>query len=107
MIWRPIWRSGGTTTQEVTGSIPAQCKHLCAWTSLFVLDISMYNMYVFTNKKYISMYIYPLSRIHNISLGSAYFGLDKRECECLEYLFIYLCMFIRYLVSITQILKGV
>jgi hypothetical protein len=35
------------------------------------------------------MYIYPLSRIHNTSLTSAYFGLDKRECECLGYLFIY------------------
>jgi hypothetical protein len=23
--------------------------------------------------------IYPLSRIHNTSLGSAYFGLDKRD----------------------------
>jgi hypothetical protein len=31
------------------------------------------------------MYIYPLSRFHNISLVSAYFGLDKRECGCLEY----------------------
>jgi hypothetical protein len=42
----------------VTGSIPAQCKHLCAWTCLFVLGlgVSMYNMYVFTKKMYISMY---------------------------------------------------
>jgi hypothetical protein len=31
----------------------------------------------------------PLSRIHNTSLISAYFGLDSRECKCLEYLFIY------------------
>jgi hypothetical protein len=45
-------------------------------------------MYVFT-KKNLSMYIYPLSRIHNTSLVSAYLGLDKRECEGLEYLFIY------------------
>jgi hypothetical protein len=38
------------TTQEVAGSIPAQCKHLCAWTYLFVLglDVSVYNMYGFT-----------------------------------------------------------
>jgi hypothetical protein len=43
-------------------------------------------MYVFTKTKYISIYIYPLSRLHNTSLVSAYFGLDKREC--LEYLFI-------------------
>jgi hypothetical protein len=28
---------------------------------------------------------YPLSRIHNTSLVSAYLGLDKRECERLEY----------------------
>jgi hypothetical protein len=40
------------------------------------------------------MYIYPLSRIHNTNLVSAYFGLDKRECECLEYLFIYSRIFI-------------
>jgi hypothetical protein len=41
------------TTQEVTGSIPAQCKHLCAWTRLFALGlgVSMYNMYAFTKKK--------------------------------------------------------
>jgi hypothetical protein len=32
------------------------------------------------------MYIYQLSRIHNRGLISAYSGLDKRECECLEYL---------------------
>jgi hypothetical protein len=33
--WRPIWRSGGNThllrkLSRVTGSIPAQCKYLCA-----------------------------------------------------------------------------
>jgi hypothetical protein len=38
------------------------------------------------------MYIYLLSRIDNRSLVSAYFGLHKRECVYLEYLF--------YLVSI-------
>jgi hypothetical protein len=36
------------------GSIvcPAQCKHLCAWTCLFVLGlgVSMYNMYLFKRK---------------------------------------------------------
>jgi hypothetical protein len=36
--------------------------------------LSMYNMYL-------SM----LSRIHNTSLISAYFGLDSCECKCLEY----------------------
>jgi hypothetical protein len=32
--------------------------------------------------------IYPLSRIHNTSLVSAYFGLDKRVC--LKYLFLFI-----------------
>jgi hypothetical protein len=50
-----MWRSGAEyspTTQEVASSISAQCKHLCAWTCLFVLGLgdSMYNMYVFTKK---------------------------------------------------------
>jgi hypothetical protein len=31
------------------------------------------------------MNICPLSSIHNTSLISAYIGLDKRQCECLEY----------------------
>jgi hypothetical protein len=39
---------------------------------------------------HIRMYIYPLSRIHNTSLVSAYFGLDKRDCEYREYLFIFI-----------------
>jgi hypothetical protein len=46
-------------------------------------DLCIY-LYVFTKKKCIN----PLSRIHNTSLISAYFGLDRRECECLEYLFV-------------------
>jgi hypothetical protein len=50
------------------------------------LGVSMYNMYVFAKK--IKVCIYPLSRIHNTSLISAYFGLDSRECECLEYLYL-------------------
>jgi hypothetical protein len=33
--------------------------------------------------------INPLSRIHNTILIIAYFGLDSRESECLEYLFIF------------------
>jgi hypothetical protein len=33
-------------------------------------------------EKYIRC-IYPLSRIHNTSLTSAFFELDSRECECL------------------------
>jgi hypothetical protein len=38
----------------------------------------MYNMYVFTKKNYISIYIDPISGIHNTSLTNAYFRLDKR-----------------------------
>jgi hypothetical protein len=56
-------------------------EHVCLYS---VCVFSMYSMYVFANKG-ISMYIYPLSRIHNTSLVSAYFGLDTRECECIEY----------------------
>jgi hypothetical protein len=33
------------------------------------------------------MYICSLSGIHNTSLLSGHFGLDKRECERLEYFF--------------------
>jgi hypothetical protein len=41
-------------SHEVAVSIPEQCKHLCAWTCLFVLGlgVSMYNMCVFTKKVY-------------------------------------------------------
>jgi hypothetical protein len=84
------WSEYSPIAQEVASLIPAQYKHLCAWTCLFVLalGVSMYNMYIFTKKKNISMHINPLSRIHNTSLVSAYFGLDKREClKYLEYLF--------------------
>jgi hypothetical protein len=35
------------------------------------------------------MNFYPLRRIHNTSLVSAYFGLDKRVCVCLEYNILY------------------
>jgi hypothetical protein len=38
------------------------------------------------------MYIYPLPRIYNTSLVSAYFGLDKREC--VSRIFIFLILFI-------------
>jgi hypothetical protein len=46
-------------------------------------------LYVFTKNKNLSMYIYRLSRIHNTSPVSAYFGLYKREHECLEYIYMY------------------
>jgi hypothetical protein len=42
----------------------------------------MYNLYVITKKKNVYVCIYPLSRIHNTNLISAYFGLDSRECKC-------------------------
>jgi hypothetical protein len=76
-----MWRSG-----ENTRLLRQRCKHLCAWTCLLVLGlrVSMYNMYEFTKKKCIQVFIYPLSRIHNTSLISAYFGLDNRECKCLN-----------------------
>jgi hypothetical protein len=45
----------------------------------------MISMYVFTKKKYISMYIYPLYRIHNTSPVSVYYALDKRECDCIAF----------------------
>jgi hypothetical protein len=32
-----------------------------------------------------TLYINPLARIHNTSLISAYFGLDSRDCKCIEY----------------------
>jgi hypothetical protein len=49
------WWEYSPTTQEVEGSIPVHCKHLC----LFVLSlcVSMYNMYVFTKNIYTSMYL--------------------------------------------------
>jgi hypothetical protein len=57
------------------------------------------------------MYIYPLSRIHNTSLVSAYFGLDKRECECLEYIsawkLIKIIVKILTLLVLTKIRNGV
>jgi hypothetical protein len=43
---------------------------------------------LYITKKIYKYVYYPLSGIHNTSLTRAYFGLDKRECECLEYLFI-------------------
>jgi hypothetical protein len=39
-------------------------------------------------QKKMNICINPLSRFHNTSLISAYFGLNSRECKCLEYLFI-------------------
>jgi hypothetical protein len=35
------------------------------------------------------MYFYPLSRIHNTSLVSAYFRLDKRKCKCLKFIYLF------------------
>jgi hypothetical protein len=44
----------------------------------------------------VCMYIYPESGIHNTSLVSAYFRLDKRECEYLEYLLLLLFTLLHY-----------
>jgi hypothetical protein len=56
-------------------------EHVCLyWVWVFLC----YNMYVFT-KQSIYVSINPLSRFHNTSLISSYFGLDSRECKCLEY----------------------
>jgi hypothetical protein len=57
---------------------------------MFVLSlgVSIYNMNVFT-KKCTKVCINPLSRIRNTSLISAYYGLDSRECKCLEYLYLF------------------
>jgi hypothetical protein len=41
---------------------------------------------MYLQKKNVFKYINSLSRIHNTSLISAYFGLDSRECKYLEYL---------------------
>jgi hypothetical protein len=46
----------------------------------------MYNMYVFTKE---NVYKYVFIRYLEFITQSAYFGLDSRECNCLEYLFIY------------------
>jgi hypothetical protein len=46
----------------------------------------MYNMYVFTKTMPKYLCIYSLSKLHNKSLINAYFGLDSRECKCLEYI---------------------
>jgi hypothetical protein len=54
------------------------------------------NNYVCIHKKkhiYKHVPIYPLSRLHNTSFISAYFGLASRECKCLEYLYILLFMY--------------
>jgi hypothetical protein len=40
------------------------------------------SMYVFAKKE--NVYLYVI-RIHNTNLKSAYFGLENRGCECLEY----------------------
>jgi hypothetical protein len=56
-------------------------EHICLyWAWVFQCIICM-----FLQKK--EVYIYPLSRIHNTSLISAYIGLDSRECKCLEFFF--------------------
>jgi hypothetical protein len=57
---------------------------VCIRSGRFLIIVCMYLQKI----KYISMHNYPLFRIHNTSLVNVYFGQDKRECECLEYIFI-------------------
>jgi hypothetical protein len=53
------------------------------------------------------MYIYSLSRIHNTSPVSAYFGLDNRECECLEYLLLFIIWFNESFLNKVHIIKAI
>jgi hypothetical protein len=76
-----MWRSGENTRllrKRSRVRFP-HSANICVHTRLVVLGlgISIYNMYVFTKQ-----IINPLSRIHNTSLISAYFGLESRECKC-------------------------
>jgi hypothetical protein len=59
------------------------------WDGVF----SMYTN-VFTKK---SIYIYPLSRIYNTSLTSAYIGVNSCECEYVDHLFIFKLMLSLYI----------
>jgi hypothetical protein len=87
-----MWRSGGNTrllrkrsrVRFPHSAIICVHKHVCLyWVWVFLCIICMC-----LQKKCKQVCIYPLSRIFNTSLISAYFGLDSRECKCLEYLFI-------------------
>jgi hypothetical protein len=49
-------------------------RFLCLYIETYILYVCIYK------KKYISTCFYPFHRIYNISLVSAYYGLDKREC---------------------------
>jgi hypothetical protein len=57
--------------QVGAGSIPAQDKHLCARTCLFVLNLGVF-------------YVLYVSISKNTNLKHAYFEIDNRECECLK-----------------------
>jgi hypothetical protein len=49
----------------------------------------MYNMYVLTKNVYKYVFICYLEfsfSVTDTNFISAYFGLDSRECKCLEYL---------------------
>jgi hypothetical protein len=81
--WRPIWRSGGNTRLLRKRSrvwFPHSAnicvhEHVCFyWVWVFLCIVCMY-----LQKK---VYQYVFIRY----LISAYFGLDSRECKCLEYL---------------------
>jgi hypothetical protein len=77
-IWcsRPITRLLRKRLQIRSPHNTNMCVHeqVCFY---WFLIFSMYNKYVFTNKKYISMFKYLESNTHLIN---AHFGLDNREC---------------------------
>jgi hypothetical protein len=91
-----MWRRGGYTRllrKRSRVRLPHSaniCVHenVCLyWVWVFLCIICMY-----LQKKCVYGYIFlcvmdsrSLSRIHNTNLISAYFGLDSRECKCLEY----------------------
>jgi hypothetical protein len=49
--------------------------------------------------------ISPIKKLYNISkhILCAYFGLDSRECKCLEYLFIIVSAFYTFTVRIAGV----
>jgi hypothetical protein len=57
----------------------------------------MYNMYVFTKEN-----VYKYVFIRYLESITQAFGLDSRECKCLEYLFIYLLLLFSLILIICQ-----
>jgi hypothetical protein len=86
-IWRPMWRIGGNTR------LPRKrCGFDCRTVQTFVcMNMSVgsgcfYVWYVCIYKKNVCKYVL-IRYLESITQAlSAYFGLDSRECKCLEYL---------------------